>query len=229
MSDSPLTPQKLAILLHEIRNPLTTLTTLAKLLQKRLDPDDANYWIGSSIEQECQQMRALLKQLDPDQSFDKNTESLPQNPLDVGSYLQTLLPTYQALAETYGATFQYISELEGAVILHRDPLPLRQVLTNLIDNACKYLATTVTLRVLCNEQEIKLAIEDDGSGIPAADLPHIFQPYYRAQVTGIPGQGLGLAISRELVEKMGGSLTVESLVGQGSTFTIGLPLEDPRG
>jgi two-component system NtrC family sensor kinase len=112
--------------------------------------------------------------------------------------------------------------------IHGNPIRLRQMLDNLIGNAIKYTPEggeiTIAMEVQ-GEQEI-LRISDNGPGVPPADQPHIFEKFYRASNVpkGVGGSGLGLAIVKSIVDSHQGRIWVESLLGQGSTFTVVLPL-----
>jgi signal transduction histidine kinase len=105
---------------------------------------------------------------------------------------------------------------------------LRQVLDNLLDNAIKYSpgGGPIVLRVAADRRSTRFAVSDHGVGIPAADLPRIFEKFYRVdphQTGGVNGTGLGLYVCRELVERMDGRITVSSTPGLGSTFVVELP------
>ena len=110
-----------------------------------------------------------------------------------------------------------------------DARRIRQVLTNLVENALRHTAAGGRgdgAQPVATASGVELAVADTGSGIPAEHLPHVFDRFYRAdpsrnRATG--GTGLGLAITRELVAAHGGRSTVDSLVGQGTTFTVRLP------
>lgn len=110
---------------------------------------------------------------------------------------------------------------------HVDPNRLREVLQNIIDNAIKYTSEgSVTLRLTGDPSVIQIQVQDTGPGIPSEDLPHLFQKFYRvdnSMTRSIGGTGLGLFISRKIVEMYNGRIWVESQVGKGSTFFINLP------
>jgi signal transduction histidine kinase len=114
------------------------------------------------------------------------------------------------------------------VSLCADSELLQQAVRNLLDNAFKYTPSggTVHLRLFTQPRRAIIQVEDDGIGIPAADLPKIFDRFYRvdtarARQTG--GFGLGLAIAQQIVEAHGGRITAKSVEGQGATFQIELP------
>jgi signal transduction histidine kinase len=108
---------------------------------------------------------------------------------------------------------------------------LRQVLVNLVENALKYAngGGHIEVRLTDEEDRPRIAVQDEGPGIPLADQEWIFEKFYRLDADmsrGVGGSGLGLYISREIVTQMGGSLSVRSAHGEGSTFTVTLPPRD---
>jgi signal transduction histidine kinase len=115
------------------------------------------------------------------------------------------------------------SNLDTAVIGDGDAL--RQVLLVLLDNALKHTPpeSTITLATHLNDGHVSVQVSDDGPGISRAHLPHLFDRFYRGDAArSSPGAGLGLAIADELTKAQNGLITVESQVGQGSTFTLTL-------
>lgn len=127
----------------------------------------------------------------------------------------------QGVVDTRGATVRplYYS--------HVDPDRIREVITNVFDNAVKYTEQgKVSLGITGNDDVVQLRVGDTGPGIPVADIPHLFQKFYRVDNTAtrtIGGTGLGLFICRKIVELYGGTIWAESEVGKGSTFYINLP------
>jgi signal transduction histidine kinase len=111
--------------------------------------------------------------------------------------------------------------------VHVDPDRLREVITNLFDNGVKYTDSgKISIALTGNNDVVQLYVKDTGPGIPATDLPHLFQKFYRVDSSAtrsIGGTGLGLFICRKIIELYNGRIWVESTVGQGSTFYINLP------
>ena len=106
---------------------------------------------------------------------------------------------------------------------------LRQVLTNLVANAVKYSPAggRVEVEITAGDRDVAIVVRDQGLGIASAEQDLIFRKFYRADANmtrGVSGSGLGLYISRELVQRMGGTISVDSRVGEGSTFVVTLPL-----
>lgn len=117
--------------------------------------------------------------------------------------------------------------IQPLYFVHVDPARLREVVTNIFDNAVKYTESgKVSMTLTGNETTIQLSISDTGYGIPPSDLPHLFQKFYRidnAQTRTVGGTGLGLFICKKIVELYGGQIWVKSKEGEGSTFYINLP------
>jgi signal transduction histidine kinase len=120
------------------------------------------------------------------------------------------------------------THLPASAVVRGDRVQLERLLTNLVTNAIKYSheGGTVTVTLLANDQVIELVVEDRGQGIPAADIPHIFDRFYRVrgrEMDPEKGLGLGLSFVAWIVKAHGGSIQVESAVGQGSRFIVSLP------
>jgi signal transduction histidine kinase len=111
-----------------------------------------------------------------------------------------------------------------------DPDRLRQILTNLLTNAAKFTprgSITLTIGPSARANMVDVTVRDTGPGIAPDDLPRIFDLFYRAdRSSGVSGAGIGLFLSRQLATLMGGQLTVDSILGAGSTFTLSLPRGD---
>ncbi len=126
------------------------------------------------------------------------------------------------------------SALGGPFVVRAQPILLGQLFDNLLENALKYSepGSLVTVSLERTAGVILLTVSDEGRGIAAADLPHIFEPFYRAadvRRLGKPGVGLGLAVAQRIAIALGGEITVESSSGQGSRFTLRLPaIEKPN-
>ncbi|HEX8134582.1 MAG TPA: ATP-binding protein, partial [Actinomycetes bacterium] len=124
------------------------------------------------------------------------------------------------------------SELQAPVSMRGDRAQLGLLLSNLLDNALRFTAAGGTVRVRLDAAESRaiLQVSDTGEGIPAGELPRIFERFYRvdkARTRQTGGTGLGLAIVRHVAEAHGGSVRVESELGRGSTFTVTLPVTGP--
>jgi signal transduction histidine kinase len=114
-----------------------------------------------------------------------------------------------------------------------DPSLFGRITSNLLSNAHKYTPPggQIEVKLTLDNTHLTFSVSDNGIGIPAEELPWLFEPYHRASVaidSSTPGSGLGLAITKALVELMGGTISVESTIGVGSKFTVTLPVEVSR-
>ena len=243
-------------LLHQLRNPLTALRTFSKLLLKRFLPLDRNQKVARGILKESDRLQELLVQFERSQATDipllpeaQKSDSgqflLPGNslhlePVSVRNILAPLLMSAREIAREREINLEVKLEANLPPVRASEKA-LREVLSNLIDNALKYTESGGKIEIeVGNEVENEvgnkknwqsIVIRDTGCGIPAEDIPYIFQRHYRGvQADGhIPGSGLGLAIAKELIEQMEGTIELispnqVSEVFPGSTFTICLPL-----
>ena len=213
---------------HELRTPLAAVYGAAVTLASRdlsARPDLRNALITQIVEQ-TERLTTIVSDI------------LLASELEAGRFRLTpgeIDPVEVATAAVEAARLRLPEgaeiELEApadAGLVETDAGRLRQVLDNLIENAVKYAPNggRTTVHVKANKDSIRLAIADTGVGIPAAELQHIFEKFYRLdpeQTRGVAGTGLGLYVCKELVERMNGSITVDSEVGSGSTFTVELP------
>jgi len=165
--------------------------------------------------------------------------------IEMSAYLEQLTEDFKFSAEKKGLTMEYIvgasqeftdaRDTNSKVIkplyyVYADPERLREVVGNIFDNALKYTETgKISIGLTGNKEVVQLYVKDSGPGIAAADIPHLFQKFYRVNnslVRSIGGTGLGLFISRKIIELYNGRVWVESEVGKGSTFFINLPRLD---
>ena len=217
---------------HELRNPLATIRGFGQLLRDRPDsiPD----------EQRHQAYEVIVRQVDRMASLIDNVLDVSRLESDTFSYAFVPYEPGRLIAET-------TQEARGVWNRHRlvvdapDDLPpakgdsdrLKQVLLNLVSNACRYSAegTTVTLRARREGPMTRIDVVDEGLGISAESLPLLFNRYARLRTPDaqrVRGTGLGLYISRRIVEAHGGRITVESEPGRGSTFSVDVPLDPPQ-
>jgi signal transduction histidine kinase len=155
-------------------------------------------------------------------------------PLRVSDILESVRKNVATLVEGNGFVVEQQIQAELPDVMGDLPA-LSQCMQNLILNAAKYSGknrwigiSASVLELKENRKEIQISIQDHGTGISRSELPHIFDPFYRspsAVDAQIHGTGLGLAVAMRIAQAMGGSLTVTSQVGQGSTFTLHLPVQ----
>jgi two-component system, NtrC family, sensor kinase len=216
-----------ARILHQIKNPLQTIVLHSDLLQnEKMVADAANRReVADAIIGESQRLVAMLEELSVYASGAQR--SLNRQPLYVNDLVRQV--TAQAARESWVQVDA--SRMEPALVF-ADAYYLRQALDNLVRNACEAMSEqrkTVTrtdearlaVTVQREDADAVVQIADNGPGIAREELERIFEPF---RSTKGKGMGLGLAICREIVESHGGRIEVESTVGQGTAFTIRLPL-----
>ena len=223
---------------HELRTPLNAILGFGQLLEL----DDLSSRQSQKVEHILRGGRHLLglvnEVLDL-ASIESGKMELVLEDMEVGPLLRETIDLVGPLARARGVSFHLDPAATGeAVFIRVDRRRFRQVLLNLLDNAVKYNRVTdgqVFIRVRAEAAaagegtdpgRVWMAVRDTGAGITAEELTRIFTPFERlsAAYGAIKGTGLGLAVSKQLVEAMGGHLSVESEVGCGSTFCVGLPM-----
>ncbi len=224
----------LAAASHDLKNPLGAIRGQAQLLRRRLErggePDIERLIAGlATIDATTGRMTALIEELlDVAKLRAGQSLDLQWQPVDLVALVRQCADEYQRTTERHAIRFETeIPHLSGVW----DPRRLERVVANLLTNAIKYSPEggEVAIRVGRDDGDgppcAAIAVRDRGVGIPAADLPHIFEGYRRgANVGGIAGTGIGLAGAKRIVEQHGGTIAVTSGEGEGSTFTVRLPL-----
>ncbi|MDR6817782.1 signal transduction histidine kinase [Neorhizobium sp. 2083] len=214
---------------HEFRTPLAIIDAAAQRLSRTKATQKPEY-----VEEKAAQIRsAVLRMVDLMESI------LSAGRLETGK--TTLKPERLSLAELIETCCARQADIRKSHTFHKDlsHLPqtiladratIEQVFTNLLSNAIKYApkAPDIHIRSWTKNGMSYVSIKDDGIGMDAEDLPKLFQPYYRARsATGIAGTGIGLNIVKQIIDLHGGSISVESALGRGTTFTVALPNKGP--
>ncbi|WP_370967729.1 sensor histidine kinase [Amycolatopsis sp. cg9] len=215
---------------HELRNPLNVIRGRLEAAEDGHLPFDRA--LSASLLEETVLLQHIVDDLQDLAAADAGQLRLHPELLDAAE-----LAGHVAVAQADRAAAAGVGltvEADGDTVLAADPVRLRQIVGNLVTNAVRHTPAggRVTIRVSSTVDVVTLAVEDTGTGIAAADLPHVFDRFWRAEKsrnrqTG--GSGLGLAIVRHLVQAHGGTVAVESEVDSGSTFTVRLPKADPGG
>lgn len=207
---------------HDLATPVTVLRARAQLMQRRQAYDEAA--IAAIIEQTTR-MERLIADLRDLVRLEAGQIELRRVAVDLRDVARESAERVRVQATAHAVRIETPRDpLRG----EWDPDRLGQVLDNLLGNAVKYSQTggDIVVRVMACGGEARIAVADRGEGIPAEALPRLFERYYRAD-RGEEGSGLGIGlyISRMLVEAHGGRIWAESAPGQGSTFTVALPFE----
>ncbi|XUL94393.1 sensor histidine kinase [Streptomyces galilaeus] len=210
---------------HELRTPLSTIRGWLEAVQDGIATSDQA--LVDSLLEEALLLQHIVDDLQDLAEADAGQLRVHPEPLRVRDLLDHVATAHQARADTAGVSLT--TRVEGDPELSGDPVRLRQVVGNLVSNALRHTPAggSVTLRARRSGDQVAIEVADTGTGIPAEDLPRVFDRFWRAEKsrnrrTG--GSGLGLAIVRRLTEAHGGTVTVASTVGAGTVFTVRLPV-----
>lgn len=211
---------------HDLATPISGLTTRLYLLKRTPERLDEHL---RKLENQVEHLRNLLDDLRSLSHLDRGGFAPNLEPSDINQIVAHVYDTYEPVAISKGQTLQLITDPHIPEILV-DKRQIERVFVNVVANAINYTPDNKTIRVrtLLDDDAVAFTVVDEGIGISAEDLPHIFERFYRSSVARkaqSSGTGLGLAIVKEIVEQHGGSVGVESELGKGSTFTIRLPIK----
>jgi len=203
---------RLAILVHEIRSPVAALSAIAEALRDESVESSARRELADLVVAACRGIQRVVT--------DAAVTSARMEEVDPGRLVRET-----AAAATLGGALVRAQAEPDLPPLEADPLRLRQALDNLVSNALTHSGSdaTVVVRAARDGNRVLLSVSDAGGGIPSEEQDRIFDPGVRLD-TGRPGSGLGLAVAQAIAEAHGGTLTVESALGEGATFTLALPL-----
>ena len=229
----------LANMSHEIRTPMNGILGMAELLQgTRLDADQARY--AQAISSAAHALHDLLGDILDLSKIEEGHVTLERVDFDPAQLLAGAATVFRELAAPRGIQLHTAIELGALPPVSGDPTRLRQVVTNLLGNAIKFTAAgsvTLDARPVPGpegdaHQWLRVSVQDTGIGMTPAQKAQLFQRFSQADSSTTRkygGSGLGLVISKHLVELMGGSIHVDSTPGQGSTFWFQVPLQAARG
>ncbi|NBC00725.1 MAG: response regulator, partial [Bacteroidetes bacterium] len=218
---------------HEFRTPLTL--TLGPLDDLR---DELYGALPSPVIEQVELARrnarrvlALVNQLLDVARLEAGRVRLEARPVDLGAFVAATVQAFTPLAERNAITLLLkhpAPDPPPDALVWAHPEQLQTILRNLLSNALKFTPEGGSVRVVCSftDETARVAVRDSGPGIPAQDLPHVFDRFYRAEADsshGQAGSGIGLALTKELVDLHHGTLTAESEEGFGSQFTLDLP------
>jgi PAS domain S-box-containing protein len=220
----------LAVMSHELRTPLTAILGYAELLLMGV-PEPISTAAKSQVDRIDAAARHLLQLIEEILTFsrvDAGKEEVQLDPVELSGLAQEAASFIQPLAEKKGLALD-IRLPEEPMTTVTDRGKVRQILINLLSNAVKFTpAGEVRLEVVPREDEALIQVRDTGIGIAPEHLGKVFEPFWQVQQSPtreMGGTGLGLSVSYKIAQLLGGDLRVESVPGQGSTFTLVLPLQ----
>jgi two-component system, sensor histidine kinase and response regulator len=218
----------IGIVSHDLKNPLNIILNYTNILQEDIaDGAPIDPTILGRVERAGMTMLDLVRDLLDNARYERRLP-LRMTPTDLNPVVEEQVTAYELPASKKGIQLETALYPEP-LVTNLDSRRFAQVVSNLISNAIKYSpeATTVAIRTFYDENWAFVQVQDAGYGIPAEDLPHVFEKFYRVQTQAhlsAEGTGLGLPIAKLIIEEHGGSLTAVSEYGKGSLFTIAIPL-----
>jgi signal transduction histidine kinase len=216
---------------HELKTPLTSIQGFSTaILDGTASDPDAIRRAASVINEEAERMRRLVEGLLDLARLDVGQAALHRLPTDLAAVLRSIADKFSLRAAEKQITLR--AEIDALPTVIADADRLAQVFTNLLDNAIRHTPAggrvTVAARANTGSGGVVVTVTDSGGGIPADDLPRIFERFYRVDKSRAAGKGygLGLAISKEIIQAHKGTITAESVQGLGTKFTVQLPAAD---
>lgn len=214
---------------HELKTPITIIRGFAETLADHPDlPREVSLDIVKKIVRNCERMETLVRNL----LILADVENLPHSRLQECDLEQLIENSKQMILSVYSsAQIQVNIEKEAPIHIVADPDLLELAIMNLLTNAAKYSSAPARIEVLVASKEgnnVEISIRDHGIGIPQDDLEHIFDRFYtvdKAHSRKLGGSGLGLSITKTIIEKHKGKISAHSILGEGSIFTILLPVQ----
>lgn len=209
---------------HELRTPLSVMLASVDLLT----PLESNRQMVDDIRSEVINMSSLVNSLLSLARSDNDKDELDFGNFDLSKVAQNVVSGLQHLANA--KNIKLVHKFEPGIILYGDAVKIRQLFNILLDNAVKYsFANMVVLfNIRRRHSQVIITVQDYGAGIAREDLANIFERFYRADKARSRAQssfGLGLSIARQIAERHGGEIKVESELGRGSVFTVTIPLD----
>lgn len=212
---------------HEFRTPLTVILGMSEQLSKNESDEQKKGMLGL-IRRNGESLLRLINQILDLAKLESNTLKINYIQGDVLTYLKYIAESLHSLANAQNVMLRVESD-QSSIVLDYDPERFLQIIHNLLSNAIKFTPSGGKVRLRADVQDnwLHVSVADSGAGIPAEELPHLFERFFQAknqEHAKAGGSGIGLSLVSELVKAMGGEISVESGVGVGSTFLVKLPV-----
>lgn len=210
---------------HELRTPLTAAMLMTELIQEGGSPEELDeYW--RTLKSELNRQKILIDRLLIAGRLESGMMKLEIAPMELLPVLDDSVLAVKAIANKRNVALQLEIPVQPLYVLG-DKSGLQQVFINLINNAAKFSQPdkAVKISVTLDEENVYVRIIDSGVGIPEDAIPYLFERFYRAKnvtIAEIPGSGIGLYIVKTIVDELGGSIRVESVLNEGTTFVVSL-------
>jgi two-component system phosphate regulon sensor histidine kinase PhoR len=213
---------------HELRTPLTSIQGYAEtLIEGAIHDEQRRGEFLERIRHQAERLGKLTSDLLTLSTIESGKYSFKRSPVDLGPILREAMAALSGQAEQKSISFRFETPAQTQ-LAECDPDAIHQVMLNLLDNAVKFShrGGSVDLSIQPDDKFVKVSVNDHGIGIPSAELPRLFERFYRvdkARSRELGGTGLGLAIVKHIVEAHGGNVFIESELGKGSQFSFTLP------
>jgi signal transduction histidine kinase len=213
---------------HDLKNPIMSISGYSNLLGKAGPLNNQQEEFVGRIQHSTKNMLELVQNMLHLTEIDLKKSETSRESVNATELLKEIVGEFEMEVTQKEQTLRLQNEVTSARI-HVDVLQIKQAIRNLIGNAIKYTPSGGNITVIAKlvNDYFEVQVQDNGYGIPSADLPHIFDRFYRVrtgQATEIEGNGLGLAIVKSVIEAHGGDVSVQSEAGKGSSFILDLPL-----
>lgn len=216
----------LAVVSHDLRNPLNTIVLASSLLDSAIDAQHPLRRHATAIANAAERMTHMIGEILDETRIEAGTIKLHRSAVDVGGLLATTQQLFQSRAEARSIRLE-IAPPQEPVAAWADPERVVQVLSNLVSNALRFTPERGAIVATASQRasEVEIAVSDTGPGLPAAYRAHVFERHWQAPGSGPSGGlGLGLYICKNLVEAHGGQILVEDAPGGGARFRFTLPV-----
>jgi signal transduction histidine kinase len=213
----------LGVVAHDLRNPLNLIQMTAELMLDEELPHARRSELLAIAVRAAKEMNRLIEDLLDTVRLQSGRLSLAVEDVRVDDIIRRADETFRPVAERRHVHFETAGH--DGVTVRADPTRVAQIVGNLVGNAIKFAPEQGSVKLLAtpHDHEVLFQVSDDGPGIPADNVSHIFDSFWQARKNDRRGVGLGLAIAKTLVEAQGGKIWVESKVDHGSTFSFSLP------
>lgn len=216
-----------ANLSHEIRTPLAVIRALAETLERAADPEEARPFL-TQLAGQVDRLTVLTRRLTELARLESDNPELHFQDCHLGEIVRASVDSFAPMAGLKGITVE-VDVPPDLPAVRGDPDLLRELVGNLLDNALKFTSAggRVSISARKRDGDVLVRVSDTGRGIPAAELPRVFERFFKGRGGAGTGTGLGLAICKHIVMVHGGEIHAESEPGRGSTFWFTLPAQDP--
>lgn len=218
----------LSMAAHELRTPITALVGYLEMLPKKISPEEAQKIMSdiALLQSLTNDLRNLIEDLLNVSRIEQGRLTYEKEDVDVNKVIGDVVTTITPKAQEKGLNIKF--QPQELPIVKADRNKLRQVVTNLVGNSVKYTLTgSIDITAVKKDKFIEVSVKDTGIGIPPDHLPKLFSKFHRVQdkkTAEVRGTGLGLWITKQIIEQMGGKISVESIYGTGSRFSFTVPL-----